>query len=75
MLCNEGKREMRTLGRGESEGGFVLLRTLLALTVMLICAGAILSSFAMIMKRTAGIREKAERIIVEHNLQAEDALR
>ena len=48
---------MRTLGRGESEGGFVLLRTLLALMVMLICAGAILSSFAMIMKRTAGIRE------------------
>ena len=66
---------MRTLGRGESEGGFVLLRTLLALMVMLVCAGAMLSSFAMIMKRTAGIREKAERIIVEQNLQAEDALR
>jgi len=66
---------MRTVGRGESEGGFILLRTLLALTVMLICAGAILSSFAMIMKRTAGIREKAEHIIVEQNLQAEDALR
>ena len=66
---------MRTLGRGESEGGFVLLRTLLALMVMLVCAGAMLSSFAMIMKRTAGIREKAEHIIVEQNLQAEDALR
>ena len=66
---------MRTVGRGESEDGFILLRTLLALMVMLICTGAILSSFAMIMKRTAGIREKAERIIVEQNLQAEDALR
>jgi len=66
---------MRTVGRGESEGGFILLQTLLALMVMLICAGAILSSFATIMKRAAGTREKAERIIVEQNLQAEHALR
>ena len=75
MLCDRRKGKMRTLSRGESEGGFILLRTLLALTVMLVCAGAILSSFAMIMKRTAGIREKAEHIIVEQNLQAEHALR
>ena len=61
--------------RGETEGGFILLRTLIVLTVMLVCVSAMLSSFASVMKRTADTRADAERIIAEQNLRTKHALR
>ena len=66
---------MRTSHRGETEGGFVLLRTLIALMLMLVCVSAILSSFAAVMKLASRATAKAERIVAEQNLRTEYALR
>jgi len=66
---------MRTADCGKTEGGFVLLRTLIALTLMLVCVSAILSSFAAVMKLTSRVTAKAEYIIAEQNLRTEHALR
>lgn len=52
----------------------MLLRTLIAMTVLLMASAAIMSVCAFALKSTAGSIERAERIIEEQNRRTEHAL-
>lgn len=66
---------MRILHRGKTESGFVLLRTLIAMTVLLMASAAIISVCAFMLKSTAVAMGRAERIIEDQNKRTEHALK
>ena len=68
------KEKMKTSHRGKTEDGFVLLRTLIALTLILVCVSVMLSSFSPVMKLSSSTAAKTERIIAEQNKRSEYAL-
>ena len=65
---------MRISRHGKTESGFVLLRTLIAMIVLLMASAAIMSVCAFALKSIAVSIERAEQIIEEQNRRTEHAL-